>query len=438
MKRKFCWVCLVALFVFTLGISSTAFCQKDVTLRFLNCETDVNTVAYLNKIAAEWQQKTGVKVVIETVPEPESFTKIVASIKAGKPYDICNVMFIAHAVTLAAEGHILPLTSMIDRIGRNDFGPRILFPWKNEVWWMPYDYNFSVLFIRKDWFKEKNLTPPKTYDELMAAAKALTVDLNGDGKIDRYGIALPLNRGGEMSFLSSPIFWGKGVRIFDDQWNFILDSPAMKPKVVESLKYYRDLYPYMPPGMISASWGDALAAFATEKAAIVPYPGRMIHHLEKFAPHLLDKYQVIGFPSADGKTPATCFGYDGWFLTKGKNQKESMAFLEWLSTEKLIGFLHTVSLHYQPARHSIYKDPKWKEDPLLKKHWSAMEVMLDVMNNGIINSIDTDGPTMDVRPAKIWEAMIIPEMIQDVIVKKMEPEKALEVAAGKARKLLGK
>lgn len=67
-----------------------------------------------------------------------------------------------------------------------------------------------------------------------------------------------------------------------------------------------------------------------------------------------------------------------------------------------------------------------------------MEVMLDVMNNGIINSIDTDGPTMDVRPAKIWEAMIIPEMIQDVIVKKMEPEKALEVAAGKARKLLGK
>jgi multiple sugar transport system substrate-binding protein len=438
MQRKFYWVCLLALFAFTLSLGSTGFCQKDVTLRFLNCETDVNTVAYLNKIAAEWQQKTGVKVVVETVPEPESFTKIVASIKAGKPYDICNVMFIAHVVTLASEGHVLPVTSMIDKIGRSDFGPRILFPWKNEVWWMPYDYNFSLLFIRKDWFKEKNLNPPKTYDELMAAAKALTVDINGDGKIDRYGIALPLNRGGEMSFLSSPIFWGKGVRIFDDQWNFILDSPAMKPKVIDALKYYRDLYPYMPPGMISASWGDALAAFATEKAAMVPYAGRMVHHIEKFAPQLADKYQVIGFPSADGKTPATCFGYDGWFLLKGNNQKEAMAFLEWLSTEKLIGFLHTLSLHYQPTRYSIYKDPKWKEDALLKKHWPAMEAMLEVMNTGIINSIDTDGPTMDVRPAKIWEAMIIPEMIQDVIVKKMEPEKALEIAAAKARKLLGK
>lgn len=419
-----------------LGFFANRSYAEKVTLRFLNCETDKDTMAYLQEIAKEWEAKTGVKVTVETVPEPDSMMKIMASIKAGRPYDICNVMFLSHVIKLASEGHIIPVTPLIDKIGRNDFGPRILFPWHDEIWWMPYDYNFAVMVIRKDLFQKKGLNPPKTWNDLLQAAKALTEDLNGDGKIDRYGIALPVNIGGESSFLTTPFFWGNGVRTFDDKWNVILDSPSMKPKVIESLKYIKELYRYMPPGMISASWGDISTSFTTEKATMVGTAGRLVHIMDRYSPKLLDNYLYIGYPTPDGKKPATCLGYDGWFLTKGNHQKEAMAFLEWLSTEKLIGFLHTVAVHYQPTRYSIYKDPKWRNHPMLNKHWQAMEAMINVMNNAYITSIDTEGPYIDPRAAKIWHANVYPEMMQDVLLKGMDPGKAVDIASEKIRKTI--
>ena len=42
----------------------------------------------------------------------------------------------------------------------------------------------SLLVYRKDWAEEKGLKPPKTWDDLLVNAKALTMDRTGDGKID--------------------------------------------------------------------------------------------------------------------------------------------------------------------------------------------------------------------------------------------------------------
>jgi multiple sugar transport system substrate-binding protein len=406
--------------------------QTPKTIRFLNGEADPGTVQALSEIAAEWKQKTGTTVVVESVPLDQMYPKITASIKAGRPYDIGNLAFIGHVLLLAREGHLAPLTPLIDKIGRKDFGPKILFPWKNEVWWFPYDYNFAMLFVRKDWLAEKKLPLPTSWAQWVETSKALTDAPN------RYGLALPIGNGGATSFLSTAVFWGNDVRIFDDKWNVILDAPHMKPRVVESLKTFEQLYATMPPGMVQASWGEALSLFVSEKVGMSSYAGRMIHHIEKYGPQLADKYALIGFPSKDGKKPAVTHGYDGWILMKGENQKEAFEFLSWLATERLVKFLHTLALHYQPTQYSIYTNPAWRNHPLLQKHAEALGVMRSFLDpdRAWINSIDTDGPEMDPRPGKVWEANVFPEMLQELSLKKVAPDRIVATAAEKVRKLM--
>ncbi len=58
------------------------------TIRFLNGEADPGTVQALSEIAAEWKQKTGVTVGIETVPIDHTYLKITSSIEVGCPHDI--------------------------------------------------------------------------------------------------------------------------------------------------------------------------------------------------------------------------------------------------------------------------------------------------------------------------------------------------------------
>ncbi len=403
---------------------------QQTTLRFLNAETDPNTVKFLQQAAAEWKDRTGVAVEVESVPLGDVFPKLTTSIKAGRPYDVGTLAFVGHVILLAREGHLAPVTRIVEKIGRNDFGPRVLFPWRNEVWWYPYDYNLAYLFARKDWLAEKGLKAPKSHAEWVSVSKALTGG-------ERYGTALPVGSNGATNWVGYGPFAANNVRWFDDRWNVVLDSPAEKKKAVAALELYKTLWATMPPGMASASFAEMLNAFSTGRAGIVPYTGRMIHHIERNSPELADKYEILPFPAEDGKGAGVTHGYDGWLVMKGPNQAEALKFVEWLGTDRLVDFLHTVALHYQPCRLSVYKDQKWRSHPLVQKHWGAMETMRGFLDGGVtIASLDTDGPEVDPRPGIVWEGMVYPELLQAVILKNVPPAEAVSQAAARARQLV--
>ena len=54
---------------------------------------------------------------------------------------------------------------------------------------VPFNKSFPVLYYNREMFKEYNVQPPKTWDEFVKAAKALTKDFDGDGVIDQWGWA---------------------------------------------------------------------------------------------------------------------------------------------------------------------------------------------------------------------------------------------------------
>jgi multiple sugar transport system substrate-binding protein len=54
----------------------------------------------------------------------------------------------------------------------------------------------------------------------------------------------------------------------------------------------------------------------------------------------------------------------------------------------------------------------------------------------IIRSIDTDGPAPDVRPAKVFESYVLPEMIQNRLLKDMPADACVELGIGKLVELI--
>jgi multiple sugar transport system substrate-binding protein len=100
--------------------------------------------------------------------------------------------------------------------------------------------------------------------------------------------------------------------------------------------------------------------------------------------------------------------------------------------------LHTAPLHFQPPRLDVYDDPRWRAHPLIDKHKDAVEMMRSFITDKsiILTSVDTEGPAPDLRPGKVFEAFVIPEMLQNRILKNMPAADCVKAAGEKMRKVI--
>lgn len=432
-RRRFLQACGVvgsAAMLGALGLPTGARAAKR-EIRYLNNEPDPNTIAFLKKMAVEYEAASGVKLQVETIPVLETWTKVTTAIKAGKPYDFITFGEVTEPLLLAKDDLLVPLTDIIKEVGFEDFGPRALDRYRNELWMYPYDYNFNYLFYRKDWFAAKQLQLPTDWQGFLQLLQALNEPAN-----KRYAMTMPVSSGGHTNWGNTAWLWAAGVKIYDDQWNVILDAPEMKPRAIRTLEHLTQMAQYTPPGLLEVSLKDMLTNFTAGTSAITSYTGRLIHQIEDRAPELADKYGTMAYPGPDGGRSTVTFANDGFSIGKTDNAEEALKFLRWfLKNDKLTDFQLTLPLHYQPPQFSTYKNKRWRSHPLVEKHWAAMEVMLDFMNTDktLIGSIQLQGPGPSPNQGRIWTSDVIPRMYQNVLTKKMSPGEAVNACAQEIR-----
>lgn len=415
-----------------VGLEAPYVNAADKVIRFLNGEPSAESVRALRVAAAQYEKVKGIKVQIDSVPTARQFERVQASIAGGSPYDIGTLSFAGDMLILANAKKLVPLNSLINKY---KWGPNILFPIEGNNYWYPYDYNLCWVNYRADLYKEKNLKEPTTWQELAANLAAL----QGTGK-DRlpHGIVHPLGSNDATSYTAFGYLWASGVKIFDDQWNVVLDSPDMTAKTIEYLDFMADLTKYMPPAPIQASWNNLVGDFQTDKVSHTPGTGRLIDTMVARMPERAANVRSFLFPSKDGKTFAVNHGYDGWIVLDTPMSEESLKFMEWFSDEHFINFLHTSPVHYQPTRLDVYDDPRWLAHPLLEQFAPIVEMQKRVLfdKNVVIRSIDTEGPYPDVRAGKVFRSFALPEMLQNRIVNNMPAAQCVTVAAGKIREAI--
>ena len=178
----------------------------------------------LLKIKDEFERKNpGIRINVQSVPWPGHQSKLMTSMITNTAPDIARVD-VAFLPRLVASNSVKELTQY-GEINIEDYIPAAINSnvFDGKVYGLPDQTTGVTLFYNKEHFKEAGIeSPPKTWAEFIKTAQKLTRDIDGDGKIDRFGFAM-----NSSLWWSFPFFNTFGAKfISEDGKRCLLNSPA--------------------------------------------------------------------------------------------------------------------------------------------------------------------------------------------------------------------
>ncbi len=171
----------------------------------------------------EFEKKTGIKVVVDAAPFGDLYKKQLLSLSTGGGrYD---VLFMDEPWIPPLSEFLLPLTERMKTLDLADFIPTTLAAgaFQGTQYALPVDPNVQILVYRKDLFEQKGLKPPATWDDLLAAAKALH-----DPAREKYGIAVTASSDIQTALYLLLAQWSYGAELVDATGRGALNTPAGK------------------------------------------------------------------------------------------------------------------------------------------------------------------------------------------------------------------
>ncbi len=226
MKRAL-WLALLAGLFAACGPSAGG-----QSVSFLVFGEPAELAAYEALVAAFEARHPELDVALGHVPGQSDYQqRLTADFAAGRPPDVMLLNYRRFAAPAAAGG-LEPLgaylagSALIDQAGF--YAPAVeAFTLAGELWCIPQNISSLVVYYNRDLFDAAGQAYPApdwTWDDFLDAARALTTDLDGDGRADRYGAGVTPNL-----FRLAPFVWQNGGDVVDDPANptrLALDSPA--------------------------------------------------------------------------------------------------------------------------------------------------------------------------------------------------------------------
>jgi multiple sugar transport system substrate-binding protein len=170
-------------------------------------------------------------------------------------------------------------------------------------------------------------SPPKTWAEFVDQAEKLTIDKDGDGKIDQYGVGISAVRLDLTENTYSALMGTAGVDVFDEDGNPAINTPEH----IATLKLYGDLYKNTSPAASGWGWGEVEMNWPAGTFALFPYPSPVLPSF--FADNNYD-IAAVPLPSPDGTNKSHISMNQGLSMTKDcearGNRPAAEAFMEFL------------------------------------------------------------------------------------------------------------
>ena len=202
----------------------------------------------------------------------------------------------------------------------------VMYPWYSGP---------NALIYRTDWLEELGIEPPKTLDEVVAAAQKLTRDTNGDGTIDSYGFGLigTNDDSGQTRFVMILRSFGARELYFEDgEWK----TEVGTPESVAAFEYFRDLvtkYNVVPPGALENSFNENVNLMAMEQIGMLLAGSNSVGKIFNANPALEGKIGSVEMPSAvTTYTPSSILG---WSLNPDCQHKDAaIKFIKFMSSKE--------------------------------------------------------------------------------------------------------
>lgn len=288
-------------------------------------KTKLTMVTYLGNpsrdaLIQELVADLNIELEIISPPADQAQQKISTMLQSGQGIDIVEVDSVP--VTHISNGFIEPLNSYVE--GWEDWGSVSEFlkaqltSYDGNVYSIPYGVYERALFYRKDWFEEKNLSVPGTWEELYNTAVELT-----DPSQNRYGYSF---RGGAgtTGFLQMTILSFADSEKVDIAVPFISrDSRSvyLQPEAAEAMNFYKKLYEDgSHPDSIAWGYAEMVEAFYSGTTAMLIQDPEVIATCEEYMEEgTWDVAPLPVGPSGRALFPA---GFAGWGIASSSQNKE--------------------------------------------------------------------------------------------------------------------
>ncbi len=265
-------------------------------------------------------------------------------------------MDVPYVPEFAAAGWTIPVDDAIGSDKANFYkGTLDGATYNGKLYAFPWFNNGPGLFYRKDLLDKAGLQPPKTYDELLAAAQKIQTP-----QVAGFIQQMVQSEGGIINWME--YLWGYGGSLVDDKLNVTVDQGTAGVDSMQKLKDFIYKDKIMPESTLALKLGqDAVNIFATGGALFLRiwYGNISTLYDPKQSKLTTDQWGVTSLPSKDGTKPGPgCLGT--WNLgvsAYSKHQKESLEALKWLTSleQQTARMLDNVNL---PARPAVFDNPQ--------------------------------------------------------------------------------
>lgn len=283
-----------------------------------------------NELVAQFNQThEDIKVEALYIGQPDAqLPKILAATVSGQPPDM--LWFVAQLTGELVElGALFPLENWLERSPIKAEIDPVMFDsmqLDERIWSIPFAANNTAIFYRPSLFAEAGITElPENWQELEQAAKQLTKDLNGDGRIDRYGIFLSLGKGEWTVFAWLPFIYSAGGDLLTGN-----KPNLVNPGTIEALNFGANLVKDGVAMLSAPERGYELDNFLSGNAA-----------MQVTGPWTLGQLQTTDvdygvFPIPGLETKAAVIGGENLFVfkTTPEREKASLKFLEYVLGEE--------------------------------------------------------------------------------------------------------
>ena len=262
--------------------------------------------------------------------EDQQTPKILASVVGNVPPDLLwfNPTITGELVELNA---IRPLEDWLAASSLKDEIDPALFEsmqFQGHVWSVPFGTNNAGIFYRPSLFEAAGITQlPRTWTALREAARTVTRDVDGDGRVDRHGILLPLGKGEWTVFMWLPFMWSGGGELIGggDLFPISLTQSSSTVNLVNdgaiaALQFWRNLIEDGSAVLSLPERGYEMDDFLAGKVA-----------MQLSGPWTLGQLQATGvdfgvLPMPSNVRQATVIGGENLFLFKTSPERERAAF----------------------------------------------------------------------------------------------------------------
>lgn len=384
-------------------VSSDSGQSGQVTIDFMTWASGQELTSLKQAFANFEKLHPNITVKPDVVTNSEYETKLATLVSANSAPDIA---YMDYPQMYGEKGQLTDLTNDLNHMKglnytssgtKSAFLPGLIFKDKGHDWGVSIGPEIQMIFYNKSLFKQAGIQPPSadpehpwTWNQVVAAAQKLTVDVNGKHpgdpgfqplKIKTYGIEL--NTGA----LDPLTLSNGGGTLSRDGKSLLINKPA-STEVIQDVANLALGEHLAPPPSAASTMPSGPTMLENGQLAM------LIDGQYQVGTFNQDKYMPGYAAMPMFKTPKDMVWSAGISIFKSsKHQKEDWELLEYLLNPKNILNMYKTGVWIPPLL-------SWYTDPKLAKLWSDNPIhggnYMQVVKNTVTN------PNIAVSPYFIW------------------------------------